>query len=368
MPREWPRGSSKARRVGSPASAGWSWRSREPEPLAERGPDNRPRLLAAVLIVSGIVLGWLWWHQPLEYGHRRDGTLGEVIFIAAAAAGLILTVVAQLGIWIETDSTQRATAGNARKTAGNAIAILAMLVLLFLIVGWVGWHQRDHYMGPGPGPRFVPVLMALAAAAVELILLPLYFIVAQPSFRVGTRLMLLVVVGCLGASILDSVPWEQKVFPVEVVGVVSATEALSDEGVRVTLDDGREIELWQGTIWSSESPPTSAYVQGLSSEDLETGSLLLAGSKPRPWFLIAASQSAPKGASPCYRLPFYGTEQRASFELITDANWPGEWISLSKAPDFDSEIDRVGDKYEADLCLNTGGQVRYLLNAPRYGS
>jgi hypothetical protein len=317
------------------------------------------------------VLGWLWWHQPLEYGHWHDGTLGEVIFIAAAAAGLILTVVAQLGIWIGTDSSQRATRGNARKTAGNAIAILAILVLLLLMIGWLGWHQRyvpERDGEYGYGTQLLGAFLFIAAAAVELILLPLYLIVAQPSFRVGTRLMLLVVVGCLGASILDSVPWEQKVFPVEVVGVVSATEALADEGVRVTLDDGREIELWQGTTWSSESPPASAYVQGLSSEDLQAGSLLLAGSQPRPWFLIAASQSAPKGASPCYRLPFWGTEERASFELIAEANWPGEWISLSKAPDFDSEVDRAGDQYEADLCLNREGQVRYLLDAPRYGS
>lgn len=129
---------------------------------------------------------------------------------------------------------------------------------------------------------------------------------------------------------------------IEAIGVVASQKVAAVEaGVEYTwtFDDGRTYALtFEGTGAAAAA-----------------GTLLIAGSKPRPWTLIGSPQDPdsgwPKG---CYKTMDYTVEEH---DTTVDLDIG---VTLQKAPDYQPSLRSLGERWRAEMCLDREGRVMKL--------
>lgn len=133
---------------------------------------------------------------------------------------------------------------------------------------------------------------------------------------------------------------------IDAIGVVAAVEwtPAGNSGVyKVTFDDGRTYEM-QGGPQTGLGPSPNA------------GDLLIAGSKPSNWMLVAPLRKISDMPVPCYGLVENGEERDTTIELDFG-------VTLQKAPDFDEggRNPKFSTRITGGvICLNREGQVRKI--------
>ncbi len=133
---------------------------------------------------------------------------------------------------------------------------------------------------------------------------------------------------------------------IDAIGVVAAEHEAYESGTTVdsyTFDDGRTFELrYAGTV----------AVRGP-----EIGDLIIAGSKPSNWMLIAPLRVPDSSWHvPCYGLVENGDERDTTVELDFGA-------TLQKASDFEEGGRNPKNSTRITggvICLNRDGQVRRI--------
>lgn len=209
----------------------------------------------------------------------------------------------------------------------------------------------------GPGPGFFGAFFLLGAAVLGLLLTGFWVAYFHP--YISQRWAAAALVGLLVAVAVASwAPWvaPRTYFAPETIGVVSSTEARPDGIVSVKLEDGAALDVLQ-SAWRVSEPSPSPLDQPLGySGDLQAGNLLLAGSKPSPWYAIADLYGAGqllRDQVPCYFLTTDWTEREDVIELQFG-------IRLMKAPDFLPDS-FTSVSVHGSLCLDVQGRVRYVL-------
>jgi hypothetical protein len=134
---------------------------------------------------------------------------------------------------------------------------------------------------------------------------------------------------------------------IDVIGVLASggsTIVGSDTVYTYTFDDGRTYTLtYEGHVLLGGQP--------------STGDLLIAGSKPSNWILVATPKHpAPEAPADCFATPeSYGEVHDTSVDL-------GDGVTLPKAPDFASGNEYpAGDHFaSATVCLDRQGRVTWI--------
>jgi len=159
-------------------------------------------------------------------------------------------------------------------------------------------------------------------------------------------LLALAVFSILGltAACADTSPPHKEIGAIGVVASVDWTAAGESGVYRIRFDDGRTYAMEGGPVTGSGPSPS-------------VGDLILAGSKPSNWMLVAPLRVPDSSWHvACYGLVENGEEKDTTVDLDFG-------VTLQKAPDFDENgrnpmySSRI---FGGVICLNRDGQVRRI--------